>query len=62
MGKNQYTVPHNDRRAIKIAWNTASNQGSEVFIHHPNGQIWDSDSYVIVMEMNQHPFMVRLTK
>jgi len=31
--------------AVKIARDIARNQGSELFIHRPNGQIRDRDSY-----------------
>ena len=31
--------------AVKIARDIARNQGAELFIHRPNGQIRDRDSY-----------------
>ena len=31
--------------AVKIARDIARNQGTELFIHRPNGQIRDRDSY-----------------
>lgn len=43
--KTATAVKHTQAEAAGVAREIAKNQGSEVVIHRPNGQIRDKDSY-----------------